>query len=130
LCRQAADPGDQVVFHFYPKNHSVAQSSFASPCDLKSGGFDSGLYVPFHFRIPALHLTLPTRFSMAVAANATTFPTFTVPVENVCQDSLVVQPITLIYFTRGMPSGSIADKPATPRTLTAARAWSLRSTVV
>lgn len=37
-----ADPGDQVVYHFNPKNHSVTQSSFAGPCSPKEGGFDSG----------------------------------------------------------------------------------------
>jgi len=58
----AADPGDQVVFHFYPKNHTVSQSSFANPCSLRTGGFDSGF--------------------MPVAPNATAHPTFTVPVEN------------------------------------------------
>ncbi|KAG6888972.1 hypothetical protein C0995_004611 [Termitomyces sp. Mi166 len=34
--------GDQVVFHFHAKNHTVTQSSFADPCGLKDGGFDSG----------------------------------------------------------------------------------------
>jgi len=38
----AADPGDQVVYHFNPKNHTVTQSSFAGPCTHKDGGFDSG----------------------------------------------------------------------------------------
>ncbi|KAM6498233.1 Cupredoxin [Amanita muscaria] len=38
----AAQPGDQVVFHFNPKNHTATQSSFANPCGLKQGGFDSG----------------------------------------------------------------------------------------
>jgi plastocyanin len=38
----AAQPGDQVVFHFNPKNHTVTQSSFANPCGLKAGGFASG----------------------------------------------------------------------------------------
>jgi len=37
-----ADPGDQVVYHFNPKNHTVTQSSFAGPCSHKEGGFDSG----------------------------------------------------------------------------------------
>lgn len=37
-----ADPGDQVVYHFNPKNHTVTQSSFAGPCSPKEGGFDSG----------------------------------------------------------------------------------------
>ncbi len=48
---QAASAGDQVVFHFNPKNHSVTQSSFASPCGFKSGGINSGLYVDFLFRV-------------------------------------------------------------------------------
>jgi plastocyanin len=38
----SAQPGDQVVFHFTAKNHTVSQSSFANPCGLKDGGFDSG----------------------------------------------------------------------------------------
>jgi len=37
-----AQIGDQVVFHFNPKNHTVTQSSFANPCGQKPGGFDSG----------------------------------------------------------------------------------------
>lgn len=42
-----ADVGDQVVFHFTGKNHSVTQSSLAAPCSLKDGGFDSGfMFVP------------------------------------------------------------------------------------
>lgn len=40
---QAANPGDQVVFHFLSKNHTATQSSFPSPCGPKEGGFDSGL---------------------------------------------------------------------------------------
>jgi plastocyanin len=40
-----ADPGDQVVYHFNPKNHTVTQSSFAGPCTHKEGGFNSG-YLP------------------------------------------------------------------------------------
>ncbi|KAG6820384.1 hypothetical protein H0H93_001355 [Arthromyces matolae] len=38
----SAVAGDQVVFHFHAKNHTVTQSSFANPCGLKDGGFDSG----------------------------------------------------------------------------------------
>lgn len=37
-----AAPGDQVVFHFNPKNHTVTQSSFADPCGRKENGFTSG----------------------------------------------------------------------------------------
>jgi plastocyanin len=38
----SATVGDQVVFHFYPKNHTVSQSSFANPCGRAEGGFSSG----------------------------------------------------------------------------------------
>lgn len=41
----AAQAGDQVVFHFHAKNHTVTQSSFPEPCGKKEGGFDSG-FVP------------------------------------------------------------------------------------
>ncbi|THH20844.1 hypothetical protein EW146_g606 [Bondarzewia mesenterica] len=36
-----AKPGDQIVFHFNPKNHTVTQSTFAQPCSRMGGGFDS-----------------------------------------------------------------------------------------
>ena len=42
---QTAAYGDQVVFHFNPKNHTVTQSTFASPCTRMSDGFSSGLFV-------------------------------------------------------------------------------------
>jgi len=38
----SAVAGDQVVYHFNPKNHTVTQSSFAGPCTHKAGGLDSG----------------------------------------------------------------------------------------
>jgi len=57
-----ANPGDQVIFHFHPKNHSVTQSSFASPCGPKAGGLNSG----FH----------------PVSANQTDLPTFAVTVND------------------------------------------------
>lgn len=37
-----ANPGDQVVFMFNPKNHTVTQSTFADPCHKMVGGFASG----------------------------------------------------------------------------------------
>ncbi|KAH9022943.1 hypothetical protein EDB85DRAFT_1871100, partial [Lactarius pseudohatsudake] len=37
-----ASVGDTVQFTFNPKNHTVTQSTFASPCAPLSGGFDSG----------------------------------------------------------------------------------------
>jgi plastocyanin len=42
-----AQPGDTITFEFHGKNHTVTQSSFATPCEalsLTGGvGFDSGL---------------------------------------------------------------------------------------
>ncbi|EKM83773.1 hypothetical protein AGABI1DRAFT_110389 [Agaricus bisporus var. burnettii JB137-S8] len=59
----AAQPGDQVVFHFASKNHTATQSSFADPCGHSEGGFDSGF--------------------MPVAANQTdSLPTFAFTVED------------------------------------------------
>jgi len=40
-----AKVGDTVTFHYYPQSHSVAQGTFAKPCEPKAGGFWSG-YVP------------------------------------------------------------------------------------
>ncbi|KAH7065845.1 Cupredoxin [Paraphoma chrysanthemicola] len=40
-----AAQGDTVTFKFWPKNHSVAQSTFAQPCQPMNNGFWSG-YVP------------------------------------------------------------------------------------
>ena len=34
--------GDTLTFSYFPKNHSVVQSSFADPCQPLSGGFFSG----------------------------------------------------------------------------------------
>jgi len=55
-----ASVGDTVSFVFYPKNHTVTQSSFAAPCQPLSGGIDSS-YQP-------------------VAAGATQVPSFSVTV--------------------------------------------------
>jgi plastocyanin len=59
-----ADAGDQVVYHFNPKNHTVTQSSFNGPCTHKDGGFDSGF--------------MPVGVDVAVANR----PTFTVTVND------------------------------------------------
>jgi len=58
-----AQVGDQVVYHFYPKNHTVTQSSFASPCGPKDGGIDSG-------------------FQPVMANQTDSLPTFTVTVND------------------------------------------------
>lgn len=40
-----AAEGDMIMFKFWPKNHSVAQATFAKPCEPMDGGFWSG-FVP------------------------------------------------------------------------------------
>ncbi|KAJ4363555.1 hypothetical protein N0V83_009851 [Neocucurbitaria cava] len=40
-----AAEGDTVTFKFWPKNHSIAQAAFASPCQPMANGFWSG-FVP------------------------------------------------------------------------------------
>jgi len=56
--------GDTVTFTFQQKNHTITQSSFASPCSPLEGGFDSGF--------------------QPVAADDTTgpFPAATITIEN------------------------------------------------
>jgi len=59
----SAAVGDQIIFTFKAKNHTVTQSSFAGPCTPLEGGFDSGF--------------------MPVAANQTdNFPTYTITVND------------------------------------------------
>lgn len=70
-----------MVYHFNPKNHTVTQSSFASPCGPKDGGLDSGLYV---LAVVFLVLMLIFGYSHPVTVNQTTdIPTFTVLVNDV-----------------------------------------------
>ncbi|KAF9003040.1 Cupredoxin [Cyathus striatus] len=57
-----ASIGDTVTFEFHPKNHTVTQSSFSNPCQAIDGGFKSGF--------------------QPVAANATTFPTFQIKIND------------------------------------------------
>ena len=40
-----ADVGDLLQFHFYPKNHSVVQGSFSTPCQPLAGGVYSGFEI-------------------------------------------------------------------------------------
>ena len=35
--------GDTITFNFEAKNHTVTQSTFASPCVAKDNGFNTGL---------------------------------------------------------------------------------------
>jgi len=57
--------GDTINFEFRGKNHSVTQSTFANPCTLQTtpaAGIDSGF--------------------MPVAAGATSFPTWSITIQN------------------------------------------------
>lgn len=40
---QNAKIGDNLIFNFFPKNHTVTQSSFDDPCSPLQYGFNSGL---------------------------------------------------------------------------------------
>jgi len=55
--------GDIIAFEFHQKNHTVTQSTFANPCTAMAGGATSGF--------------------MPVDANATTFPVFSIQVNEV-----------------------------------------------
>ncbi|PMD40243.1 Cupredoxin [Hyaloscypha variabilis F] len=46
-----ANIGDQIEFSFFPKNHSVTQSSFADPCHPLAGGFFS-TFIPTNSTSP------------------------------------------------------------------------------
>lgn len=63
-----AKAGELVQFHFYPMNHSVAQSSFADPCmpisESESGNGTTGFFSGF----------------MPVKPEDTLMPTFTIPI--------------------------------------------------
>jgi plastocyanin len=63
-----AKTGELVQFHFYPKNHSIAQSSFADPCmpisESESGNGTTGFFSGF----------------MPVEADSALMPTFTIPI--------------------------------------------------
>ncbi|OAQ68111.1 extracellular serine-rich protein [Pochonia chlamydosporia 170] len=51
--------GDKVEFHYFPKNHTVTQSSFKDPCHPLEGGFFSGF-------VPTADSPSKTTFTIAV----------------------------------------------------------------
>ncbi|EIM90287.1 uncharacterized protein STEHIDRAFT_119318 [Stereum hirsutum FP-91666 SS1] len=64
-----AQPGDTVTFEFHQKNHTVTQSSFAAPCQKLASTSTSG------------QVGFASGF-MPVADNATSFPTFTIQIND------------------------------------------------
>ncbi|KAJ7880519.1 hypothetical protein B0H14DRAFT_2435681 [Mycena olivaceomarginata] len=79
-----ANVGDVVSFAFLTKNHSVTQSSFASPCEPLAGGVDSG------FQSVAANGSNIPEFSIAINASKPLFffSAQTVPT-NECQRGMV-----------------------------------------
>jgi plastocyanin len=59
-----ASVGDTINFHFWPSNHSVAESTFDKPCQPKSGGID--IHPIFSGFIPSKQSSSDTMFSMKV----------------------------------------------------------------
>jgi len=53
----AAEVGTSIEFDFFPKNHTVTQSSFADPCHPLDGGFFSG-FVPTKESPPGTSFTI------------------------------------------------------------------------
>jgi len=98
--------GDSVEFDFFPKNHTVTQSSFADPCHFLPGGFFSGF-------VPTTDATLGSSFTITV--------TDTKPIWFYCSQT------TGNHCQQGMV-GSI-NAPATGNTLSAFAAKAKNATV-
>jgi plastocyanin len=76
-----ASVGDTISFVFYPKNHTVTQSTFAAPCEAMAGGVDSG-YQP----VSASATNVP---SFTITVNATTPLWFYCHQTGHCQEGMV-----------------------------------------
>ncbi|KAJ7616514.1 hypothetical protein FB45DRAFT_992818 [Roridomyces roridus] len=80
-----AQAGDTITFQFESKNHSVTQSSFASPCTPLAGGVDSG------FQPVAPNASAFTQFSLTLNNASTPLFFFSAQdaVESECQQGMV-----------------------------------------
>ena len=102
-----AKVGEDVVFQFFPKNHSVVQADFNNPCNPSEGGIFSG----FNFNVSeGAAVSFPT--SISLESLLTHF----------CRNKPSLSPSP----TRS-PSGSTARR--TSPSPTAPPAWSLSSTL-
>jgi plastocyanin len=117
-----AQPGDVVVFTFQQKNHTVTQSTFASPCQRSAGGFDTG-FIP----VPADNANGP--FPAAQLVVKTTDPLWVYCRQaNHCQQGMVfaVNPgdkfaaYKANAMASGSPSGSVPPPPQSTSTPTSA----------
>ena len=64
-----ANPGDTVVFEFYPTNHSVVKADYMAPCvPATEGVFYSGAFDTFDQKdgqlVGAVRLKMPTRIKL------------------------------------------------------------------
>ncbi|KAG6861533.1 hypothetical protein C0995_015266 [Termitomyces sp. Mi166 len=53
-----AQAGDNVIFEFQAKNHSVTQSTFASPCSFMPNGVNSGFMAVTNSSLPIWNITI------------------------------------------------------------------------
>jgi len=79
-----ANVQDNIIFTFLAKNHSVTQSTFASPCVAMPGGIDSGFQL--------------------VPPNATQFPQWNITITNtsVPQWMFCAQTVPIVHCSQGM----------------------------
>ncbi|KAJ3508923.1 hypothetical protein NLJ89_g5489 [Agrocybe chaxingu] len=70
--------GDVISFRFVSKSHSVTQSTFDQPCVARAGGVDSGFF--------------------PVDAAATSFPEWTIQIENGSSPSLALFLLSYQYL--------------------------------
>jgi len=77
-----ANQGDEIVFEFHPKNHTLTQSTLAQPCTQVAGGGNSG-YMP----VAVGSTTFPTK--RLIVPDATTPLWFYCAQGNHCQSGMV-----------------------------------------
>ncbi|KAJ6534341.1 hypothetical protein B0H19DRAFT_1039261 [Mycena capillaripes] len=112
----SAATGDTVSFQFLNKNHSVTQSSFASPCEPLAGGIDSG------FQPVAANAADIPEFSFDITDGSKQFFFFskqTVPV-NECNRGMVFSinqdPNSAVKSFAAFQANAEADIPASTTT--------------
>ncbi|KAF4336801.1 plastocyanin-like domain protein [Fusarium beomiforme] len=80
-----AEVGDVVEWHFLPKNHTVAQSSFAEPCQPLADG--SGFFAGFNF--PTKEGQAPDVFQIVVEDSKPIWYYCAQQMGNHCQNGMV-----------------------------------------
>ncbi|KAJ7711723.1 hypothetical protein B0H16DRAFT_1627410 [Mycena metata] len=118
----SANTGDTVSFQFLNGNHSVTQSSFASPCEPLAGGIDSGL------QFVAANATAVPEFSFTITNGSKQFFFFskqTVPA-NECNKGMVFSinqdPTSAVKSFAAFQANAKADIPASTATAVGTKA--------